>query len=571
MKKLIIGFIILLTACQEDTINPAAVGTLRGSVVNQQGEAMANAQVETSPASSIVLTDSTGAFIMEGVPVGEYTVTAKRTDFKNESVKVTVSENQTTRVVISLESRASSQGSLSGTLLDAVSNTPVVGASITTHPPTVALVTNVAGQFVIDSLPVGKYTILAKKGGYQTDSVSVAVKEGKATPATMLLNPADPTAVNVPVQPQPATAAREQPSALTLRWSIERPRAGAELRYDVLLYEADSPKGRTVAENLADTSLVVTDLAFDRTYFWQVVTKDERGNRTTGDLWTFQTGAFPATTFLFSRRAEDSYEIFTAGTDAMPIQLTKDRQYDVFPRFSPQRQWIAYASTVDGEFHLYVMRADGTQAQRITELPLAGYHNEGGNFCWSPDGAYLLYGHYETLYRIQRDGTGLTPLATAPEGRHFQSLDWSEVTNRLVIQTVGSDINDTELYLANPDGSNFTELVGNLSGQVESPSFSIDGQSVLYTRDVAGFENATGRQLNARIFLHHSDSSIVDVSASKPEGTNDTHPRFSPDGAYIIFENASNAEASPKSLWKMDLSGSNRERLFENAITPDWK
>ena len=425
MRKLIIGFIVLLTACQEDTINPTAVGTLSGRVVNQQGEVMTNAQVETSPASSIVLTDSTGAFVMEGVPVGEYTVTAKLADYKNESVKVTVSENQTTQVVLSLESRASSQGSLSGTLLDAISNTPVAGASITTDPPTVALVTTAAGQFVIDSLPVGDYTILAKKGGYQSDSVSVAVKEGKATPVTMLLNPTDPTAFNVPVQPQPAVAAREQPSALTLRWSIERPRA--QLRYDVLLYEADNPNGRTVAENLADTSLAVTDLAFDRTYFWQVVAKDDRGNRTTGDLWTFQTGAFPATTFLFSRRADDSYEIFTAGADAVPIQLTEDRQYDVFPRFSPQRQWIAYARTVDGESHLYVMRADGTQSQRITELPLAGYHNEGGNFCWSPD------------------------------------------------------------------------------------------------------------------------------------------------GAYIIFENTSNAEGSPKNVWRMDLSGSSRELLFENAVTPDWK
>ena len=291
MKKLIIGFIILLTACQEDTINPEATGTLSGTVVNQRGEALTNAQVETSPASSIVLTDSSGTFVMEGVPVGEYTVTAKLADFKNESVKVTVSENQTAQVVISLESRASSQGSVAGTLLDAVNNTPVVGASITTVPPTVALITDAAGRFVIDSLPVGDYTIRAKKGGYQTDSVSVAVRESKATPATLLLNPVDLSAFNVPVQPQPAVAAREQPSDLTLRWDIERQPGEATLRYDVLLYTADQPAARTLGEGLTDTQLAVTDLAPEQTYLWQVIVHDALGRRTVGDVWTFRTGA----------------------------------------------------------------------------------------------------------------------------------------------------------------------------------------------------------------------------------------------------------------------------------------
>ena len=570
MKKLIFYFVILLTACQEDTINPEAIGTLRGNVIDAAGEAMARVRVETSPASSIVLTDSAGQFVLEGIAVGEYTVTAKQADFKNESVQVSVGANQTTQVVISLEPRTASQGSLSGTLLDAISNTPVTGASITTYPPTLALITDAAGQFLLDSLPVGNYTIRAKKGGYQTDSVAVAVQQGKPTPVTMLFTPSNPTAFNVPVQPQPALAAREQPSALTLRWSIQRPRADAELRYDVLLYETDQPHGRTIAEDLADTSLAVTGLAFDRTFFWQVVTKDAGGYRSVGDLWTFQTQPFPATTYLFSRHTDDGHEIFTAGTDTIPIRLTEDSRHDVFPRYGPHRQWIAYASTVNAQSHLYVMRADGTQSQRITELPLAGYHHEGGNFCWSPDGAYLLYGHYEKLYRINRDGTGLTQLATAPEGRHIKSIDWSEEAG-LLVQTVGSDINDTEIYLAHQDGSSFTKLVGNLPGRVESPLFSVDGQQVLYTHDVAGFENAIGRQLDARIFLRSSDSTTVDLSANKPEGTNDTHPRFSPDGAYVIFENASNQEGAPKSVWRMDLSGSNRELLFEDAETPDWQ
>ena len=191
---------------------------------------------------------------------------------------------------MSLEPRASSLGSLSGTLSDAVSNQPVAGASITTDPPSVALITGLAGQFAIDSLAVGNFTVIVEKFGYTTDSVAVAVQESKATPVAMLLNPADATAFNVPVQPQPSSAAREQPADLTLKWTIERPRAEAELRYDILLYTTEQPEARTLGKGLTDPQLTVSGLHPNQTYLWQVIVYDERGYRTVGDVWTFRTG-----------------------------------------------------------------------------------------------------------------------------------------------------------------------------------------------------------------------------------------------------------------------------------------
>lgn len=276
-------------ACQETTINPTAVGTLRGNVISTLGEPVANARIETSPASSVVISDSAGHFSIEGIPAGEYTVTAKLATFRNETVSVTVAENQTTQVVFSLEPRASLLGSLSGTLIDGISNRPIAGASITTHPPSVALITSPTGQFVIDSLALGNYTVIVEKFGYTTDSVAVAVQERKTTPVTMLLNPADATAVNVPVQPQPSSAAREQPSDLTLRWTIDRPRADTQLRYDVLLYTNEQTQARTLGQALTDTHLEVSGLNPNQTYLWQVIVHDEQDRRTVGDVWTFRT------------------------------------------------------------------------------------------------------------------------------------------------------------------------------------------------------------------------------------------------------------------------------------------
>lgn len=95
---------------------------------------------------------------------------------------------------------------------------------------------------------------------------------------------ADITAFNVPVQPEPSVAAREQPSDLILQWTIERPRAEAELRYEVRLYTADQPEARTLGGGLTDTQLELTGLDSDQMYLWQVIAHEDQGYRTVGDV-----------------------------------------------------------------------------------------------------------------------------------------------------------------------------------------------------------------------------------------------------------------------------------------------
>ena len=115
---------------------------------------------------------------------------------------------------------------------------------------------------------------------------------------------------------------------------------------------------------------------------------------------------------------------------------------------------------------------------------------------------------------------------------------------------------DSELYPYNVDGTNPVLLAGNLPGRVDSPSFSVDGRTVLCSRDVAGFNDANGRQLDAHIFTQRIDgSSTVDITgggagppSSKRTGTNDILPRYSPDGFRVIFVNRDNDNLSPPEI-----------------------
>jgi len=218
------------------------------------------------------------------------------------------------------------------------------------------------------------------------------------------------------------------------------------------------------------------------------------------------------------------------------------------------------------------MNRDGTDQNRISRRPITGYQNPGRGLAWTVDGQRILYANYNRLSFIQHDGTVEGVITTAPANRHFRDIDCSPDGNLIVALTVGVNADDSEIYLMNSDGSNPIVLVNNLAGIIEAPVFSIDSKKVMFTRDVSGYSSGTNRQLDSHIFIIDINTlEITDLSTDKANGTNDTHPRFSPNGAEIIFENASNVPGSEISLWTMSSSGDDRDELIPNASMPDWR
>ncbi|HEX8328732.1 MAG TPA: carboxypeptidase regulatory-like domain-containing protein [Hymenobacter sp.] len=471
-------------------------------------------------------------------------------------------------------------GAVTGTVLDGRNNQPLANATVTTNPATSSYLTDAQGKFKIVEVPTGRFAITVSKTDYQQVVSNVTITEGQTADVSVVLTKSTTAALTAPNRPSPATQATGQPTDVTLSWRPVNARPSDSLRYDAVLYESNSTLQRKLLTNSRDTSVVASGLKYNTTYFWQVTVRNPAGATARTDTWSFQTRALPDNRFLYARTVAGNTDIYSS--DNMGgglLRLTSSMAVETAPQLSPNRDLVAYSSNASGQFQLYTMNRDGSNQRQITSLSAESYNNAGIGYRWSPDGAHLLYSHYDQLYRINRDGTGLVLLATAPAGRHFRECDWTvQNGGRLVVQTVGPNPYDAELYLYSVDGTNPVQFVGNLPGRVDSPSFSINGLSVLYSRDVAGFNDPGGRQLDAHLFIQRIDgTSTVDATAGatgtagKIIGTNDIQGRVSPDGFRIIFVNRVNDDLSAPEIWTMDLDGRNRARLFSNGFWPDWK
>ncbi|MHB8337394.1 MAG: FISUMP domain-containing protein [Ignavibacteriaceae bacterium] len=93
---------IMIIGCSKNGSNPTQTnmsGNMQGKVTSQtDGSAISGASIQTNPVTSVVYSDQSGNFSINGIAQGVYIVTALKTGFQNHSLNVSITSGKTTTV-----------------------------------------------------------------------------------------------------------------------------------------------------------------------------------------------------------------------------------------------------------------------------------------------------------------------------------------------------------------------------------------------------------------------------------------------------------------------------------------
>ena len=253
-------------------------------------------------------------------------------------------------------------------------------------------------------------------------------------------------------------------------------------------------------------------------------------------------------------------EIFVVNADGTGVeQLTDDAFADASPSWSPDGTQIVFSSTRDGaDTELYVMNADGSALTRLTDDA-----EDQLTPAWSPDGTQIAFGEFSAddgddgIFVIEADGSGKVRLSS---GLFDSSPSWSPDGTQIAFDTFVDGTG--RIAVVNADGSGF-QILSTGPGQDGSPAWSPDGTKIAYSRGLA--------EDPSNVYVMNADGS--DPRRLTGDIGIDGDPAWSPDGTQIVFASTRDS-ASPdcqeqclQDLYVMRADGTDVVRLFDDPAS----
>lgn len=474
----------------------------------------------------------------------------------------------------------SQKGILKGRVVKKGTNEPIINAKISTTPSTQTIFSDKDGMFEIKDIPAGNYSVKAELNGYVANFQAVNIKSENQL-VTVIFEMSDDESLNSPpTAPQllsPIDNAVDQPLTVQLSWSATDPDTKDSLTYKLTVKNNINTNVIQV-NDIKVKNYTLSNLQFGVSYFWQISVSDGIHPDVLSPTFKFTTSATPANRYHYVRKLNGNFVIMSSDSQGNNFQLTSSANNSWRPRKNNNAGLIAYLRTDAGGSHIFTINPDGSNPFKVTQIPVAGFNQNELDFSWNTSGSAFIYSNFDKLYRINKDGTGQQLIYTTPDGSLISEVDWSYDNSKIAVKTNNFSGYNTKIFIIDMLGNVLQNVISFSTGASGGLNFSVDGQKLLYTHDVSGYQDSNYRQLDSHVFMYTlATNSILDITADsdRPNGTNDLDPRFSPNNSQIILMNTSNDNISQKNVVVIDLNNLmidfTRTILFANGEMPDYE
>jgi Tol biopolymer transport system component len=257
---------------------------------------------------------------------------------------------------------------------------------------------------------------------------------------------------------------------------------------------------------------------------------------------------------LFTSTRDGNEEIYVMRPDGSQVtRLTNLAGTDKDPSWSPDCTRIAFSSNRQNNPEIWVMNADGTAPTRLTDATGADTDPT-----WSPDGSQIAFvsGRTGNSEVFTMTASGANPTNRTSSASNDRAPDWSPDGSTLAFSS--NRTGNFQVFSMPAAGGAATRLTTGL-GVCDAPAWSPDGTRLAITSTSSG---------TAQIWTIAPDGSGA-VRVSSGGGT-ESHPSWAPDGGTLAF--GSNVSGGGR-VWIISPDGSGAGMVSDDVgpdTTPGW-
>ncbi|MFI8379432.1 carboxypeptidase regulatory-like domain-containing protein [Leeuwenhoekiella sp. NPDC079379] len=477
-------------------------------------------------------------------------------------------------------------GKLTGTVVAKSSNEPLENIKIVTSPASSTVFTDASGNFVIENISVGDYSVQAESDEYADSFEAVTILNSKTSTVVFELEVSKSTNVKplVPKLLTPVDGTSDLDPTVKFVWSSSKNDT------DDITYTLQLRNGSTneiqLQEVVADTTIIIENLGLGTNYFWQISASDDNSDPVQSAVSQFSTSTTPQNSYFYVRSVNGNSVIFSgsendsSGDDSEvnfnEFKLTSESFNSFRPHKNVETSKIAFLRTINGATQLHTMNVDGSAVKQVTSsIPVNGFRIDELDYTWAQSGGKLYYPNFDKLYSVNPDGGGSTLIYTTADGSFISEVSTSDFDdNLIVIKTNNSAGYNVRVYTVRlSSGTEERVIFQNGTGAVKGIDLNANGTQLVYSKDTSGSQNDQYRQFASRIYIYNLNTGVERLLDNGPiTGSNDIQPRWSPSEGEIIFvRKPSNINSEPKVLVSPLNDFTSDNVLFTNAAMPDWE